>query len=151
MGPGERPHGGGRLRTSQGTDLCSSRNSFLRQSLGPTAATITPAPTDLDLDVQARQSAAYKALHRRIIDAGLYKCPHPYRLRTRIYSVPPFLASLAPMPTINSWFITSAFFLGLMWHQLMFFAHDLGHMGLTRRLDVRQARVYIYRRLDRRP
>ncbi|KAK0478222.1 delta 8-sphingoloid desaturase protein [Armillaria novae-zelandiae] len=98
--------------------------------LGPTAATITPAPTDLDLDVQARQSAAYKALHRRIIDAGLYKCPiltgyGPEFIRYTLFGV------ISAYAYYHSWLITSAFFLGLMWHQLMFFAHDLGHMGLT--------------------
>ncbi|KAK0464888.1 delta 8-sphingoloid desaturase protein [Desarmillaria tabescens] len=99
-------------------------------SLGPTAATITPGPTDLDLDIQARQSAAYKALHRRIINAGLYKCPiltgyGPEFIRYTL------LGLISAYAYYHNWLMTSAFFLGLMWHQLMFFAHDLGHMGLT--------------------
>jgi delta8-fatty-acid desaturase len=27
--------------------------------------------------------------------------------------------------------MTSALFLGLLWHQLVFTVHDLGHMGVT--------------------
>jgi delta8-fatty-acid desaturase len=30
-----------------------------------------------------------------------------------------------------NWYCTSALFLGLMWHQLVFTAHDAGHMGIT--------------------
>ncbi|KAK0456731.1 fatty acid desaturase-domain-containing protein [Armillaria borealis] len=124
-------HPGGALSILHfGTDLLLVEEQLSSSGLGPTAATITPAPTDLDLDVQARQSAAYKALHRRIIDAGLYKCPiltgyGPEFVRYTLFGV------ISAYAYYHSWLITSAFFLGLMWHQLMFFAHDLGHMGLT--------------------
>lgn len=40
----------------------------------PSALTLEPAPTTLSLKQQSQHSAAYKQLHKRIADAGLYKC-----------------------------------------------------------------------------
>ena len=34
------------------------------------------------------------------------------------------------------WWATSAFFLGCFWHQLVFTAHDAGHMGITHNFHV---------------
>ncbi|KAK5239968.1 hypothetical protein LTR16_011288, partial [Cryomyces antarcticus] len=31
----------------------------------------------------------------------------------------------------SGWYATSGLFLGLFWHQLVFTAHDAGHMGIT--------------------
>ncbi len=75
--------------------------------LGPTAATITPAPTDLDLDVQARQSAAYKGLHRRIIDAGLYKCPILTGYGPEFIRYNTLFGVISAYAYYHSWFITS--------------------------------------------
>ncbi|KAG6856655.1 hypothetical protein H0H87_002245, partial [Tephrocybe sp. NHM501043] len=99
-------------------------------SAAPTRADLEPPPSSLDLAQQARHSAAYKALHSRIIDAGLYNTPYlsgygPELLR---YTA---LAALSALAYHHSWFLTSALFLGLTWHQLVFTAHDLGHMGVT--------------------
>lgn len=96
----------------------------------PDLATLEPPPTDLSLIRQAQHSRAYKQLHKRIIDADLYKTPYltgygPEILRYLL------LACLAAYTYREGWFITSAVFLGLMWHQLVFSAHDLGHMGVT--------------------
>ncbi|KAG6043783.1 hypothetical protein E4U17_000844 [Claviceps sp. LM77 group G4] len=56
------------------------------------------------VDVLTQQSIAlkYRALHRRIIEEGLYDCNR-----------------------------NAAVCLGLTWHQLVFLAHDAGHMGIT--------------------
>ena len=108
--------------------LLVKRNA--RDDSEPTLETITPSPTDLSLEIQTRHSAAYKALHQKIIDSGLYETPYlsGYGPEVARYTL---LASLSVLAYQKGWFITSAFFLGLTWHQLVFSAHDLGHMGVT--------------------
>ncbi|KAG6885593.1 hypothetical protein C0993_012595 [Termitomyces sp. T159_Od127] len=92
---------------------------------------VPPSPTSaLSLDIQAQHSRAYKALHRRIIDAGLYNTPYltgygPELLRYLL------LAALSALAYRSAWFLTSALCLGLLWHQLVFTVHDLGHRGVT--------------------
>jgi sphingolipid 8-(E)-desaturase len=127
----------GALRSTEDTDLSPSsqillvdKGSSLLQSSAPSLSTLMPPPTNLSLKVQAQHSAAYKALHRRISDAGLYKTPYltGYGPEIMRYIL---LGTLSAVAYFNNWLITSAVFLGLMWHQLVFSAHDLGHMGVT--------------------
>ncbi|KDR84917.1 hypothetical protein GALMADRAFT_233386 [Galerina marginata CBS 339.88] len=97
---------------------------------GPTLASLKPPPSTLSLKEQARQSKAYRELHKHIIEAGLYKTRYitgygPEILRYTL------IASLSIYFYVHDWLITSAVFLGLLWHQLVFTAHDLGHMGVT--------------------
>lgn len=96
----------------------------------PTLDAIQPPPTALSLDIQTAHSKAYRQLHKRIIDAGLYKTPYLTGYGPEIFRYV-LLGSLSAYAYANSWFMTSAVFLGLMWHQLVFSAHDLGHMGVT--------------------
>jgi sphingolipid 8-(E)-desaturase len=97
---------------------------------GPTLACITPLPSELSPTIQARHSKAYKELHKRVVDAGLYATPYltgygPEILRYSLFAV------LSIYAYWYRYFKISAFFLGLLWHQLVFAAHDLGHMGVT--------------------
>jgi delta8-fatty-acid desaturase len=96
----------------------------------PTMENLIPPFTNLSLKVQAEHSAAYKALHKRIVDAGLYKTPYltGYGAEVARYLL---LASISALAYSYNWLVTSAVFLGLVWHQLAFAAHDLGHMGVT--------------------
>ncbi|GLB36087.1 putative fatty acid desaturase [Lyophyllum shimeji] len=98
--------------------------------LAPERATLEPPPTSLSLKLQAQHSQAYKQLHKRIIDAGLYKTPFltGYGPEVLRYTL---LGCISAYAYQHSWFMTSALFLGLMWHQLVFTVHDLGHMGVT--------------------
>ncbi|KAK7468828.1 hypothetical protein VKT23_003329 [Stygiomarasmius scandens] len=96
----------------------------------PTLDSITPPPSTLSLQVQHQHALAYKQLHKRITDAGLYDTPYfsgygPEFLRYIL------LAALSFYAFCTGWLFISAVSLGLLWHQLMFFAHDLGHMGVT--------------------
>ncbi|KAF8905514.1 delta 8-sphingoloid desaturase protein [Gymnopilus junonius] len=97
---------------------------------GPTLANLQLPPSPLSLKQQARQSNAYRELHKRVIDAGLYKTRYITGYGPEIVRYT-LLASLSAYAYAHSWFITSAVFLGLFWHQLVFTAHDLGHMGVT--------------------
>ena len=110
--------------------LLVKKERLLPKSCAPTLDTLQPPPTDLSPEVQTRHSNAYRALHKRVIDAGLYRTPYltgygPEFIRYTL------LGCISAYAYSNKWFITSALFLGLMWHQLVFTAHDLGHMGVT--------------------
>lgn len=96
----------------------------------PSALTLEPAPTTLSLKQQSQHSAAYKQLHKRIADAGLYKCRYitgygPEIIRYVIMAIGAYVFYQ------KQWFLTSAFCLGALWHQLVFTVHDLGHLGVT--------------------
>ncbi|KAF7334410.1 Delta 8-sphingoloid desaturase protein [Mycena venus] len=96
----------------------------------PTHETLEPGYSNLSAEDQAQHSAAYKVLHKRVRDAGLYDTRYlsgygPDVLRYAL------LASLSVYAYCNAWFLTSAVFLGLLWQQLSFISHDLGHVGVT--------------------
>ena len=96
----------------------------------PSLSTIQPPPTTLSPVVQQQHITAYRALHDRIKQAGLYDTPFisgygPEILRYTL------LGAIAAVAYSLSYFFTSAVFLGLLWHQLAFAAHDLGHCGVT--------------------
>jgi len=101
-----------------------------KQPVAPTLTSLKPQPSTLSPKEQARQSQAWRELHKRITAAGLYKTRYiaGYGPELVRYTV---LAALAASLYSHGWFITSAVFLGLFWHQLVFTAHDLGHMGVT--------------------
>ncbi|KAH0838255.1 fatty acid desaturase-domain-containing protein [Lanmaoa asiatica] len=104
--------------------------SLLQDADGPSLATLRPPLSNLSLKVQARHSAAYKELHKRIINTGLYKTRYlaGYGPEVARYLL---LAASSAYAYKHGWLITSAVCLGLLWHQLVFTVHDLGHMGVT--------------------
>ncbi|KAJ7243890.1 delta 8-sphingoloid desaturase protein [Mycena haematopus] len=96
----------------------------------PDRAILEPGSSILSVEDQDQHSAAYKVLHKRVRDAGLYNTRYltgygPDILRYAL------LASLSVYAYHHAWFLTSAVFLGLFWQQLTFLAHDLGHVGVT--------------------
>ena len=109
--------------------LLVEHDSSLLQSQGPTLSNLIP-PATLSLKDQAQHSAAYKALHKRIINAGLYNTPYitGYGPEVARYLL---LAASSAVAYSHGWLIISAVCLGLLWHQLVFTVHDLGHMGVT--------------------
>ena len=83
----------------------------------------------LDLSTQQNITLKYQQLHQRIKDEGLYDCRYrEYGKEFLRYSL--FFA-LFIVTLRSEWYMTSACFLGLFWHQIMFTAHDAGHMGIT--------------------
>lgn len=83
----------------------------------------------LDPETQRRIATKYKELHQRIKDAGLYDCPYiEYGKELIRYSI---LFGLFVITLREGWYIPSAVFLGLFWHQIMFTAHDGGHLAIT--------------------
>ncbi|KAF5240585.1 hypothetical protein FAUST_4263 [Fusarium austroamericanum] len=86
-----------------------------------------PPPEDTKVQTDIRRK--YQLLHDRIRDEGLYQCPYiEYGKELARYTT---LFALFGTLFYNQWYITSAIFLGLFWHQIMFSAHDAGHLAIT--------------------
>ena len=96
----------------------------------PSITDITPQPTTLSLKVQAAHSKAYKVLHQRITDAGLYQTRYISGYGPEIVRYTS-LFIIAVIAYHFGWHKTAALFHGFLWHQLVFTAHDLGHVGVT--------------------
>lgn len=99
--------------------------------------TITKEKTTLDLEkypsldftTQDSIVTKYRALGERIKAEGLYKCNYgAYAIELSRYSL---LFGLAFLFLHWGWYALSAVCLGAFWHQLVFTAHDAGHMGIT--------------------
>ncbi len=97
---------------------------------GPTLESLQCGPSPLSAKTQAQHSAAYKALHKRVTDAGLFKTRYITGYGPEVVRYTMF-ATIAAIAYSKGWLVTSAFFLGLFWHQLTFTVHDLGHLGVT--------------------
>ncbi|KAF5676613.1 delta-5 delta-6 fatty acid desaturase [Fusarium heterosporum] len=86
-------------------------------------------PSPSDARVQRDIARKYQLLHQKVHDMGLYKCPYiDYGKELARYTT---LFALFGLALHNEWYITSAMFLGLFWHQIMFTAHDAGHLAIT--------------------
>ncbi|KAH0489925.1 hypothetical protein TgHK011_001416 [Trichoderma gracile] len=83
----------------------------------------------VDPEVQQGIIERYRALHQQIRDEGLYNCRYSEYGKEMIrYSIL-FISFLFALH--HGWYMTSAVFLGLFWHQIMFTAHDAGHRAIT--------------------
>ncbi|PHH84953.1 hypothetical protein CDD83_1118 [Cordyceps sp. RAO-2017] len=83
----------------------------------------------LDPAVQQGIVDSYRALHRRVVDEGLYDCPYREYAKEMARYTCLFAAFLVALH--HAWYLTSAVFLGLFWHQIMFTAHDAGHRAIS--------------------
>lgn len=110
--------------------LLVSKDRAPSSEVAPTVETLKIPPATLSLKEQTEHSRAFSELHKRITAAGLYETPYwsGYGPEVARYLS---LFGLSAVSFVYGWHITSAFFLGLVWHQLTFIAHDLGHMGVT--------------------
>lgn len=105
-----------------------------------TAAFIASAETaDIDRDLRDYPSVdpevqqdvvnKYRALHQRVHDEGFYNCPYSsYAIEMCRYTT---LFTCSMVALYHQWYMTSAFFLGFFWQQIMFTAHDAGHCAIT--------------------
>ena len=88
----------------------------------------------LDSATQADIVSKYRALNDRIRQEGLYECNYSaYASEIARYL---FLFCLSMLFLRLGWYGTSGAFLGLFWHQLVFTAHDAGHMGITHNFHI---------------
>ncbi|RYO75641.1 hypothetical protein DL764_010366 [Monosporascus ibericus] len=99
--------------------------------------TVTKKKISLDLETypsldHATQDAIvakYRLLDERVRAEGLYNCNYrAYAIECSRYSL---LFGLMLLFLRWGWYALSAACLGAFWHQLVFTAHDAGHMGIT--------------------
>ncbi|KAG8424287.1 hypothetical protein J3458_001093 [Metarhizium acridum] len=83
----------------------------------------------VDLVTQHEIAAKYKSLHQAIMDEGLYECSRTAYAFECCRYVGLFAAMVISLS--YSQYVLGAVFLGFAWHQLVFLAHDAGHMGIT--------------------
>lgn len=118
----------GWVRTKIGWEKDASAGQVLL--LKNSSLDLQPPPTTLSLEIQEQHVQAYRELHRRIKEAGLYQTRYIAGYGPEVIRYT-FLFVCSAYAYHCSWFITSAVFLGAFWHQLTFTAHDLGHNGVT--------------------
>ena len=88
----------------------------------------------LDQETQTTIIQKYTELDEKLRARGLYNCNYTaYAFEVARYSL---LGSLAYYFLQQQWYILSAAFLGMFWHQLVFTVHDAGHMGITHNFQV---------------
>ncbi|KAF3906569.1 hypothetical protein ABW20_dc0108012 [Dactylellina cionopaga] len=83
----------------------------------------------LDIATQQNIIAKYRVLDQKLRDKGLYECN--YWNYVREFTRYTIYFGLFVYFLRKEWFVTSAIFLGIFWHQITFTAHDAGHMGIT--------------------
>ena len=83
----------------------------------------------LDYNTQDNIVQRYRTLNDRIRMEGLYQCDYTsYLVEISRYLL---LFGMFLLCLWGGWYGTSGLFLGFFWHQLVFTAHDAGHMGIT--------------------
>ncbi|KAJ9138544.1 Fatty acid/sphingolipid desaturase [Coniochaeta hoffmannii] len=83
----------------------------------------------LDAATQEEIVRQYRLLYERIKAEGLFQCNYTaYAIECVRYTL--LFAGFLYFLRLG-WYTTSAAFLGGFWHQLVFSAHDAGHMGIT--------------------
>ncbi|KAG5952318.1 hypothetical protein E4U53_001098 [Claviceps sorghi] len=83
----------------------------------------------VDVFTQHDIALKYRALHRKIVEEGLYECGRIAYIADICRCTGLFSAMFLLL--FYGHYILSAVFLGVTWHQLVFLAHDAGHMGMT--------------------
>ncbi|KAK1638121.1 fatty acid desaturase [Colletotrichum phormii] len=88
----------------------------------------------LDDETQSDIVRKYRLLDKRIKAEGLYDCDYrAYAIEVSRYTLL-FVGMLTFLRW--GWYFPSAACLGCFWHQLVFTAHDAGHMGITHNFHV---------------
>ncbi|KAL2852297.1 fatty acid desaturase-domain-containing protein [Aspergillus pseudodeflectus] len=88
----------------------------------------------LDSKTQEDIKRRYRELNTRIEAEGLYNCNYfSYFIEACRYTL---FAGLSYFFLQLGWYTISAIFLGCFWHQLVFTAHDAGHIGITHHYHV---------------
>jgi delta8-fatty-acid desaturase len=88
----------------------------------------------LELGVQENIIEKYRALNQRILTEGLYVCNYTaYAWEAARWT---FLFSTMLFFLRIRWYCTSGAFLGMFWSQLVFAAHDAGHIAITHNFTI---------------
>lgn len=88
----------------------------------------------LDPATQDEIVAKYRLLNQRLWDEGYYDCNYmAYGIECLRYF---FLFCMFLLFLKLKWYAVSGFFLGCLWHQLVFTVHDAGHLGITHNFEI---------------
>ncbi|KFY49118.1 hypothetical protein V495_00706 [Pseudogymnoascus sp. VKM F-4514 (FW-929)] len=71
----------------------------------------------------------YRALHQKVEENGHYECRYLEYGKECVRYLSIFALCMTALK--YEWYMTSAMLLGLFWHQIMFSAHDAGHLAIT--------------------
>ncbi|KAI1264315.1 fatty acid/sphingolipid desaturase [Xylariaceae sp. FL1019] len=134
----KRPSGV-RSRTCAASDISRkvsspSQTEYTDRAVQQAIEQDTRSNPPLDPAVQLRIAEKYRLLHQRVRDEGLYVCSFIEYGKELARYTSLFLMFLWTLHC--AWYLTSAVFLGLFWHQIMFTAHDAGHLGITHNFKV---------------
>ncbi len=134
-------------RKSGNCEKVARVNSLLKEEVfhrSPEAYTVRVEQQEVDADLakypsldaatQRNITRKYQELHQKIKDGGYYDCRYIEYGKECIRYSGYFVLFLIALRA--GWYITSAALLGLFWHQIMFTAHDAGHMGITHNFKV---------------
>ncbi|CAL5866276.1 uncharacterized protein PFLUO_LOCUS483 [Penicillium psychrofluorescens] len=121
-------------RSTPPTEPSQSKPFFLDARTRDEILFDTAKYPSLDTASQESIKQKYRELNIRMQEAGLYQCNYfSYFIECCRYTT---FAVLFYTFLRMEWWVTSAFFLGCLWHQLVFTAHDAGHMGITHKFHV---------------
>ncbi|KAK3643882.1 hypothetical protein LTR56_009977 [Elasticomyces elasticus] len=89
---------------------------------------------NLDQQTQGNIIVKYQLLDQKLRDEKMYDCNYTaYAFEIARYCI---LASISYYTLQKGFYVLSALFLGMLWHQLVFTVHDAGHMGITHNYTV---------------
>ena len=118
------------LDTQETKQMPSHMDAYTQKEIDLDLAKYPP----LDMDTQQDIVQRYRALNERIRTEGLYDCNYTdYAIEVCRYV---FLFAMCLLSLRLEWYAVSGLFLGVFWHQLVFTAHDAGHMGITHNFTI---------------
>lgn len=88
----------------------------------------------LDAETQSEIIQKYRLLNDRILAEGLYDCNYTAYAWEAARCAFLFIAMLFFLR--SGWYSTSGVFLGIFWSQLVFAAHDAGHIAITHNFTI---------------
>ena len=103
----------------------SLKNAYTQKEIDLDLTRYPPLDPSTQDDIVRR----YRILYEQISADGLFQCNYKAYLIELSRYIALFLTCLLCLHW--GWYGTSGLFLGLFWHQLVFTAHDAGHMGIT--------------------
>lgn len=117
--------------TEEGSEIkLSHLDAYTQQELDLDLVKYPP----LDPATQDEIVHRYRLLNDRIREEGLYQCNYISYLKEACRYA--FLFGMCLLCLRLGWYGTSGLFIGLFWHQLVFTAHDAGHMGITHNFTI---------------
>ncbi|KAF2221204.1 fatty acid desaturase [Elsinoe ampelina] len=111
-----------------------SSDDYAAEAVKQEIADDLAAYPSLDPATQKAISDRYKALAQRVEDEGFYDCNYMAYAKESVRYLALFAIFLFALR--HEWYITSACFLGLFWQQIMFTAHDAGHLAITHNFKI---------------